>query len=173
MAAYGRGLAVLACLASLVAAGAGEAQWPTPEVHEIVVLKEAGTQIYGMRAELGSPVVIVGLALVCDRRESGESLIDVYFGGFPRDRRPVQLAVRTEAGRVERFGGIVAGGRGAGFHSPRLVREDEMLRFMDVSLKAGSLISNGYRSFWNRVSTERNAEVREQFTACLRREAVN
>lgn len=168
MAVYRRGVAVIAFLLALVSEGWGHAQWPTPEIYEIVALNEAETQIFAMRAELGSPVVIVGLALICDRRESGESLIDVYFGGFPRDRSPVQLAVRTEEGRVERFGGILRGGRNAGFHSPRLVREDEMLRFVEVSLKAGSLISNGYRSFWNRVSRERNVEVRGQFTACLR-----
>lgn len=146
-----------------------EAQWATPEIDEIVVLDEVENQIFAMRAELGTPAVIVGMALICDRSDNRNVMIDVYFGGFPRDRRPVQLAVRTADGAVERFGPVLRGGRESGFHSPRLVDGDEIRRFIRVALSPDALVSNGYRSFWNRVAENRNSEVREAFTACLNR----
>ena len=61
----------------------------------------------------------------------------------------------------------MSGGPESGFHSPRVVDPGEAARFVDVALRAGALISNGYRSFWNRVGEIRNREVREAFIACL------
>ena len=92
-----------------------------------------------------------------------------FFGGFPRDRRPVQLAVRTAQGTVHRFGPVVSGGPEAGFHSPRITDPAEAGRFADAAFRPGSLVSNGYRSFRNRAGEARNRAVREAFLACIGR----
>ena len=45
--------------------GFTEGTWPTPEIYEIVVLKEGAGVAHAMRAELGDTGTYVGLALVC------------------------------------------------------------------------------------------------------------
>ena len=75
-----------------------------------------------------------------------------------------KFAVRGVTGR---FGPSTAGPE-SGFHSPRITDLAEAERFVTIALQSGSLISNGYRSFWNRVSEARNSEVREAFIACVR-----
>ena len=82
---------------------------------------------------------------------------------------PVQLAVRSPDGAVERFGAVLAGGPEAGFHSPQLRDPHDAQRFVTVALQPGALISNGYRSFWNRASEQRNQQVRDEFLACVQR----
>lgn len=150
-----------------VGTGFAQGTWPTPEIDEIVALEEHAGAVHFMRAELGDSGIVVGLGLVCVEEGGEELAVEVYFGGFPGDRRPVQLAVRTEEGTVERFGPVVTGGPESGFHSPRVVEAAEVRRFVGAAIREGSLVSNGYRSFWNRVSEERNNEVRELFLRCL------
>ena len=91
-----------------------------------------------------------------------------YFGSFPGVQHALQFVVRDVDGSVERFGPVVTAGPESGFHSPRITDLAEAERFVTIALQPGSLISNGYRSFWNRVSEARNSEVREAFVACVR-----
>ena len=162
-------MAIAGLLGGLVAAGHAEGAWPTPEIEQIVDLGDGNGLAYAMRGELGDSGEYVGLAVICARRGAQEMEAVALFGGFPADRRPVQLAVRSADGRIERFGPVVSGGPESGFHSPRMVDPGEARRFVDVALRSGALVSNGYRSFWNRASESRNREVREAFIACLAR----
>ena len=159
-------LAVLSIVAGAVAAHAGLERVPTPEIGRIEVREEGGQVGYMMRGEIGDTGYYVGLALVCRMDGTGKAEVTVFFGGFPETRQPVQLAVRDAGGRVERFGPVVRGGPESGFHSPKLTAEVE--RFVSVALKPGSLVSNGYRSFWNRVGEAENRRVAESFLGCVR-----
>jgi len=151
--------------AMLLAAAAGTAaQSPTPEIH---LIEEAtagnGATVYIMRAPLPNTVDQVGLAITCDNGIE----VTVFLGAFPPAGRPVQLAVRTAGGRIERFGPVVqhAGPR-SGFHSPRLTDPRQVARFLDAALDNGALVSNGYNSFWNRVAPGRNRQMRAAIRAC-------
>ena len=72
-----------------------------------------------------------------------------FFGGFPHDRRAIQLAVRTADGTVHRFGPIVPGGPEAGFHSPRITDPDEAARLAggrpQVRLRRLQVFTGGVR----------------------------
>ena len=156
--AIGAGVAILT--------GQAENRLPTPEVAGFQTVDVEDGTGYVMRAQLGDTGEYVGLSLLC--RGSGEVEAGVYFGGFPSSRQPVQLAVRDIGGRVERFGPVVKGGPEAGFHSPRITEVADVKRFVDVALQPGSLVSNGYRSFWNRASAADNRMVWEEFVGCAR-----
>lgn len=150
----------------LTAAGATNtaAQIPTPEIR---LIEEAtagnGTTTWIMRAPLGNTGSYVGLAITCNDAVE----VTVFLGGFPAAHIPVQLAIRTSAGRGERFGPVVRhSGPRSGFHSPRLTNQQEAARFLDAALENGALISNGYNSFWNRVAPARNREVRAAARRC-------
>ena len=122
-----------------------------------------------MRGELCGSGEHVGLGVICATRGPYGIEATAFFGAFPADRRPVQLAVLGADGTVARFGPVVTAGPESGFHSPRIVDPGEAERFADVALRLGALVSNGYRSFRNRASEARNREVREAFIACLKR----
>jgi len=166
-------VAVLAVGAGIVAAwisaGHADESWPTPEIATILELGEGDELAYGMRGELGRTGHFVGLALICSTKGVYNVEAIASFLGFPEDRRPLQLAVRGEDGTIDRFGPVVSAGPKAGFHSPRMVEAGEVTRFVNAALRPGALVSNGYRSFWNRVSARRNEVVREAFLACVRR----
>ena len=88
------------------------------------------------------------------------------FGSVPSGK-PVQAAVRTSDGRVERFGPVVrGGGPAAGFFDPKIVKRADALRFIDAAFAAGSLISNGHNSVWNRVGARENGEARTALRRC-------
>ena len=159
--------AALAAMSAWTAPAGGEQLYPTPEIGTIVELEIGAGRAWGMRAELGNSGIYVGLALVCRDEAPLEAEVTAYFGGFPEDRRPVQLAVRTPEGTVERFGGVVSGGPESGFHSPQVTDLRDLARFVGAALRPGALVSNGYRSFWNRVSEARNAKVRGEMEGCL------
>ena len=161
---------VAAVIKGLAGTGIAQGTWKTPEIREIVALQAGGGVGYAMRGELGDTGTYVGLALICAEGGDEETEVVAFFGGFPADRRAVQLAVRSVDGTLERFGAVVSGGPESGFHSPRLVDSGEIQRFVDVALRAGALVSNGYRSFWNRVPDERNSQVREWLLTCLKSE---
>ena len=160
-------MVVSGLLAALPGTGVAQDLWPTPEISEITELEAGDALAFGMRAELGDTGIYLGIGLVCTAGGGGETAATVFFGGFPWNRRPVQLGVRGPDGRVEHFGQVVSGGRDSGFHSPQMVEPAEAARFADVALRPGVLVSNGFRSFWNRVGKERNRQVREAFTDCL------
>ena len=153
---FGAGVAILS--------GQAEDRLPTPEVTGFQAVEVSDGIGYVMRVKLGDIEEYVGLSLLC--RSSGKIEVRVYFGGFPNTRQPVQLAVRDAAGRVNRFGPVVRGGPEAGFHSPQITEPADVERFVNIALQAGSLVSNGYRSFWNRASVEDIRRVLEKFSSC-------
>ena len=157
-----------ALLAAAPTAALAEELWPTPEIREIVKLEAPHTVAYAMRGELGTSGTLVGLGLACTMRGPRKVRATAFFGSLPADRRPVQVAVRGADGRVERFGRVVSAGPESGFHSPRFIEPGEAGRLAEAALRPGALVSNGYRSFWNRASEERNREARETFMGCLR-----
>ena len=108
---------VAAALAVSGAAQAGET-WSTPEIAHIDELDIPGALAFGMRGALGDTGVTVGLAAICATGGPRSVEATAFFGGFPHDRRPVQLAVRTAEGTVHRFGPVVSGGPASGIHSP-------------------------------------------------------
>ena len=150
------------------AAQAGET-FPTPEIDRIENLGMPGAIAYAMRGELGRSGIRVGLAVLCAAEGPQRVEATAFFGGFPRDRRPVQLAVRTADGTVVHFGAVVSAGPEAGFHSPRIADPVEAKRFAKAAFRPGSLVSNGFRSFWNRAGEARNRDVREALLGCLGR----
>lgn len=156
-------LAWLCLQALLPAAAQADTTYSTPEITHVEALDVPGAVAWGMRGELGDSGHYVGLAIVCKTDGSGAAEVTAYFGSFPGERRPVQLVVRGADGAVERFGPVVAGGPQSGFHSPRITDADEAERFMRLALQPGSLISNGWRSFWNRASEAGNREVLAAF----------
>lgn len=142
--------------------------WPTPEIREITALDMKDTVAYAMRGALGDSGEIVGLAVLCAARDEAALQVTAFFGAFPGPQHPVQLAVRSPDGTGEGFGPVVRAGPEAGFHSPQLTTPHDVERFVQRALQPGALISNGYRSFWNRVSAARNRQVRAEFLACVR-----
>lgn len=147
------------------AAQAGET-FPTPGIAWIEELDIPGVAAWAMKGALGDSGITVGLAAVCAKEGPRRVEATAFFSGFPGDRRPVQLAVRIGEGTVERFGPVVSGGPGSGFHSPRIVDPVTAARFARAAVRPGSLISNGYRSFRNRAGEARNRAVLEAFIAC-------
>jgi len=159
---------LLSLQALLLAPVHADTTYPTPEITRIEALDAPGSVTWGMRGELGETGHYVGLVMTCKTDGSRTGEVTAFFGSFPGERHPVQLAVRSAGGKVGRFGPVVAGGPESGFHSPRITDPQEAKRFLRLALQPGSLISNGYRSFWNRVSEARNKEVLAAFLACGR-----
>ena len=153
---------------ALLSVGYADTTYPTPEITRIEPLGAPGARAWVMRGELEGTGHYVGLGIVCREEAPGGVEVTAYFSSFPGKEHPVQLAVRSAGGRGESFGPVVAAGPESGFHSPRLTDPDEAERFLRLALEPGSLVSNGYRSFWNRVSEARNREVLTAFLACVR-----
>lgn len=158
-------------LLALILVGIGHTAppWPTPEIREITALGGQDTVAYAMRGALGDAGEYVGLAVFCALHGPAEIEGTAFFGAFPGAHRPVQLAAGVPDGTVEHFGPVVRAGPESGFHSPQLRDPPAAERFVAAALQPGALISNGYRSFWNRASAPRNQQVREEFLACVHR----
>ena len=99
-------------------------------------------------------------------RPGRRPVVAAFLGRFPPDRRPVQLAVRTFDGRVERFGQLLLGGRETGFNDTYLEEPAAQRRFARVALQSQALVSNGYNSFWNGASAAANRRVLDALIAC-------
>ena len=155
-------------LRSAGSGGTGAQPWPTPGITQIDSLHAPHAVAYAMRGELGSSGEAVGLGVIYATRGPAAIEVIAFFGAYPADQ-PVQFAGRGGDGTVERFGAVEVGGRASGFHSPRLTTPQDADRFVRIALRPGALISNGYRSFWNRASAARNRQVREEFLRCVRR----
>ena len=106
----------------------------------------------------------VGFAIRC-ARATGALEGSMAFGFFPPGKQ-VQAAVRAPSGRVERFGPVVVGGHGSGFHVPEVEGRSEVLRLMNAAMVEGALISNGHNSVWNRIGEVKNREARETLWSC-------
>ncbi len=138
-------IAVVMLLAAAATAAGTTAQLPTPEIHRIEETTSNGATLYIMRAPLGNTNTNVGLAIACSKRPEAT----VFLGGFPPADRPVQLAIRTAAGNVERFGPVVHhSGPRSGFHSPQLSESRELARFLDAALENGALVLRHDKMFW-------------------------
>ena len=132
------------------------AVWEDDAEHRIIGIVEAvpGTEEW------------VGFVVRCVKA-TGTLEGSMAFGFFPTGKR-VQAAVRAPSGRVERFGPVVVGGRGSGFHSPEVTGRSDVLRLMNAAMVNGALISNGHNSVWNRVGRTRNDEARKALMGCSR-----
>ena len=139
----------------------------TPEITTIEGPDRSPSVARVLRAQLGTTQTYVGLAFLCNADKPYASKVTAYFGPFPTDARPVQLAVRNRHGKIERFGPAVRGTPRSGFHSPRVTQPADLRRLTEIALQPGSLISNGYTSFWNRVPANANHELRHEFLRCL------
>ena len=143
------------------------AQHPTPKISYIEKLRIPGAIAYAMRARLSGSDTIVGLSILCAFDPPGRVEVTAYFGPYPRDRRPVQLALRTASGTVQRFGRVIRGGLTAGFHSPRITDPAQARKFVTAALSPRTLVSNGYRSFWNQATQPANSLAKTAFMHCL------
>lgn len=159
--------ALVVMLLTLSPTPAPAAPYPTPIVSHIKALDIPGALAFAMRGCLGNTNTWLGLSLLCPRSPAKPLEVTAYFGGFPSDARPVQLAVRNPAGAVSHFGPAVRGTPASGFHSPRITDPLQAIRFLNAALQPGSLVSNGYRSFRNQVSFSRNDTVRNAFVRCI------
>ena len=158
----------LAAAAASPPSGAGAQTVKTPEARSFAIRVEAGTHVaFGVAEPLpGSDGGLrIGFAVSCERA-SGKLEALMSFGSVPLDRS-VQAAAGVPGGRVERFGPVVrGGGPAAGFHDPRVVGREDVLRFIDAAFAPGSLVSNGHNSIWNRVGARENREARTALRRC-------
>ena len=114
-------------------------------------------------AGLPDPVPI-GFVLTC--AAGGNLHVALTFGPYPSSGA-VQLAVRSPDGSIQRFGDPLPAPSSGASHDPSLEAPADQRRFLRAALQTGALLSNGYRSFWNRVPPDRNARVRADALACL------
>ena len=150
-------------------AGCGQAdsitqRQPTPEIDSFESIEVPEGWALGARVQLPGTGDHVGMAAVCSNQRL---TITVSLGAFPASGRAVQLSVRRPDETVERFGPVVQHrGPSSGFHSPQLTAADEIRRFLEAALRPGSLVSNGYNSFLNRLSAEQNERQRRAILSC-------
>ncbi len=138
---------------------------PTPEIVDWEYLDhgEFGATWLLVAEDAGGPDWWPGLAVTCS---GGVLAMWAFFGPHPADGSPVQLAVRTPDGRVERHGPVTAGGPDTGFHDPAVEARTDVLRMLAAAAVTDSLVSNGHYSFWNRASPLDNRQVRLFAQAC-------
>ena len=162
------GMCVAAMLAVALPAGAEAQRAKTPEAKSFQVwVDDAEHLIVGIVETVRGTDEGVGFAIRCVRA-TGALEGSMAFGFFPPGKQ-VQAAVRAPSGRVERFGPVVVGQRGSGFHVPEVAGASEVMRLMNVAMADGALISNGHNSVWNRIGKKENARGRAALLACSRR----
>ena len=139
---------------------------PTPSGDRIELLSNYGITVHFMRVPFrdGGQDLVLGFSVTC--AAGGLLTVEAYFGPFPPGR-PVQLAVRGPDGAISRFGSPVIGGRASGFHDPILEDAREQRRFLEAALQPGALVSNGFRSFFNRASVSDNRGLLAAASECL------
>ena len=157
--------------ALLIAAGSPGAigQVPTPEAAAFnVVIDEGGTFGRGAVLDLPGTKQRIGMVVSC-AREEGSPAAFLFFGPFPAGK-PVQTAMRTAAGTVERFGGVFETDHGAlsGFHSPILDKRADVLRLLEAAFTPGALVSKDHSSFRNPIGAQENTRARQALPRCAR-----
>ena len=157
-------LAVAAILA--VTSPAASQNPPAAEIVDVANVPAPDTVVWTMRASLG--IATLPVAFYACRAE-GDIETEIHFGSLPRDRRPIQLAVRRPDGTVERFGPVFAARSWGGPHTSRIVHRGDAERFANAALRTGSSISNGYEIYRNVASEADNRAAREAIVACLSR----
>ena len=163
------GGAVVFLVAMLLAAGASgvAASAPTPEATSMnVAVDDDTTRVRGFAVDVAGVSWRLGLLIACDVT-TGRIEVHLSFGPFPADR-PLQAAVRGAGGTVERFGPVVQTEHGwrSGFHSPVVESRDDVLRLMAAAFGEGALISNGWRSVWNRIPAADNDRAHRDILEC-------
>ncbi|MDE0417643.1 MAG: hypothetical protein OXI95_12000 [bacterium] len=155
-----------ALVCGLEAAADDAALVETPEARTInVAVDDNGVLVRGFAADIDGMPWRLGVVVVCDIA-TGRLEGHLSFGSFP-ENRPVQAAVLAPDGALERFGPVVVTEHGAlsGFHSP-IVEGDDVLRLMTAAFEEGALVSNGWRSVWNRIPEADNARARADILEC-------
>ncbi len=156
---------LLAALAAAAPAPAAGAPHPTPEIRAYNLVADTPERLtVGFGAELPDGTR-VGAVVAC-LRASGAAEVAMHFGAYPSGR-PVQAAVRTASGRIERFGGVERGSPATGFHSPRFRGRRTVARYVRSAMTAGALVSNGHNSVRNRIPAPENARQRKRLLDCM------
>ena len=156
-----------AVVCGLAAAADDAAPVETPAARTInIAVDEGGIRARGFAVDIDGMPWRLGAVIVCDIA-TGRIEGHLSFGSFP-DNRPVQAAVAGPGGAVERFGPAVWTEHGAlaGFHSPVVEGRDDVLRLLAAAFTEGALVSNGWRSVWNRIPAADNARARADILEC-------
>ena len=155
-----------AALAASPAAAAGLPQLPppTPRLETIERIDTSAGAVWTLREPDRGVGWFLGSAFVC--RRSQRPRVIVYLGPFPPDRRPVQLVVRRPDGELVRFGRVIVAGPESGYNNVSLDAPAEQRSFVDAALRRGSLVSNGFHSFWNMASEAENAALAASLRDC-------
>ena len=138
---------------SVLAAGIGAASAqpsPTPRARALAVdVDNAERTLFVVAEPSQEPQSRFGFYLLCDR---ARRVVEVgfSFGTFPPGK-PVQAAVRRADGTAERFGPLVRGAPGSGFHSPSFSDPGIVRRAVSSVFTSGALVSNGHNSVWNEL----------------------
>ena len=157
-------IAALVLILAPAAMASGNEPVPTPMIKEFTIRDETpGGFVLGAVLPLeGQPDVRVGMALVCE-----EARIEVrgFFGFYPVDL-PVQMAVKSPDGKVWRHDRRELAGPRSGYHSPIITERSQVVDFLHLALQRGSLVSNGFNSFWNDLPEDINRKTRDRLLAC-------
>ena len=156
-------VALLLMLAPIAMASDNEPS-PTPIMTEFNIRNETpGGFVLGVALPLeGQPDARVGMALICDKANIE---VRAFFGFYPVDI-PVQMAVKSPDGKVWRHGRRELAGPQSGFHSPIITDHTQVEAFLQFALQRGSLISNGFNSFWNDLPDDINRQTRDRLLSC-------
>ncbi|MDE0034237.1 MAG: hypothetical protein OXP28_07305 [Gammaproteobacteria bacterium] len=156
---------VIAAFAAAPVSKAAAGTVPTPQARAFAPVHDTpGELAYAFGEPLPGGSDRIGVFVRC-RRSSGVLDAGLFFGVFP-EGVPVQAAVHTAAGAVERFGPVVRLGPAHGFHDTHIVGRADVLRLLHVAFSEGALISNGHNSVWNRIPEAKNRAAREALAAC-------
>ena len=156
--------AAAACLLFAVAMPALGQPIETPRLRVWADASSGTSVAWVLRGQPTPSGWIPGLIAACVPGQGPE--LAVSFGTFPGRHRPVQFAVRTPAGAVERHGPVLTAGPESGFHDPHLSDRADVLRMAAAALRTGSLVSNGFNSFWNDASAADNRSVLAVLERC-------
>lgn len=125
-----------------------------------------------MQSDVTDPLSYGKLLLWCDRGSVGRRYVSaaVYFVGEPEYREDLELVViSADETRVLRIGSPIIYEPALGIHRLVMYKRSEVRRFVNAALRHGALISDGFHSFTNAISSGRNAEVRREFVYCVER----
>lgn len=158
----------LCCVLLLLACGRAQAQpWPAPRISEVADRTATETPYLAMFADFPPGAQHrIGWVAVC--RGSGEDPRIELDLGFMPSGGVVQLAARL-GDRTERFGPPLyapPGDRG-GFFVYTMADPAEIHRFLDIALRPGALVSNGWISFYNALPPDVALALRGRIRDCL------
>lgn len=150
-------LVVLLALATVSVPALSAWQIETPRLREWTDSRSGATAAWLLVGDQLASGWVPGMAAVCLPGRGPQ--LRVYFGAFPGVHHPVQFAVRQPDGAVQRHGSVLRAGPESGFHDPLVVDRAAVLRLAAAAFQRGSLVSNGYNSFFNDASAAQNRQV--------------